>query len=244
MKAGKKFLLFTLTACFVLAGALLPSDQAYAKALTSTAEAREKALQKVKDATVIEVERDKEDGVVVYEVELVKNSKKYSLTYRASDSKLIAYKWEKTSVSARRDKSLISESKCKSLAKNQVKSATITSIRQKTDDGIDIYKVIMSSDTKKYTLEYHARTGSLIEYEWELLPADSSDTRNDYISAEEAQKIAQKKVPGATIVKTKLDIDDGVPVYEVELIKGIYEYELEIHAVTGEIIKYDKDIDD
>jgi uncharacterized membrane protein YkoI len=36
-------------------------------------------------------------------------------------------------------------------------------------------------------------------------------------------------------------MDDGVPVYEVEIIKGDYEYDVEIHAKTGKILEVDKD---
>lgn len=243
MKAGKKLSLF-LTSLFVLACALAPTDSAFAKAITSTKQAEEKALKKVEDATVIESGRDTDDGEPVYEVELVKGTKKYDITYRASDGEMIAYKWEKTSVSARRDKSLISSSKCKSLAQKQVKNATLVSIKQQTDDGIDVYKVKLQSDSKKYTLEYHARTGALIEYEWELLPSSASSDKDNDIGQAEAERIALQKVPGATVIKAKLDIDDGVPVYEVELVKGQYEYELEIHAETGKILKYEKDLDD
>ncbi len=36
-------------------------------------------------------------------------------------------------------------------------------------------------------------------------------------------------------------MDDGVPVYEVELILGNYEYEFKIHAKTGKILKQERD---
>ena len=36
-------------------------------------------------------------------------------------------------------------------------------------------------------------------------------------------------------------MDDGIPVYEIEMIKGEYEYELKIHAKTGKILEKEKD---
>lgn len=43
--------------------------------------------------------------------------------------------------------------------------------------------------------------------------------------------------------KVQLDMEDGTMVYEVEFEKGWTEYDYEINAVSGEIIKAEKDID-
>lgn len=235
-----------MTALFTLAGAFIQTDAAFAKAITSAEQAEAKALQKVKDATVVDVDYDDDDGVMVYEVKLVKGSKKYEITYRASDGKMLSYGWEKKRVDPDYDKALVDKSKCEDKAQKKVPGATITSSTKKVDNGIDIYKIKMTSKTKKYTLKYHARTGVLIEYEWELFDSSdsSSGTDSGYISADRAKEIALSKVPGARVTKCKLDTEDGVKIYEVELVKGRYEYEIEIDAKTGAITKYEKELDD
>ena len=43
------------------------------------------------------------------------------------------------------------------------------------------------------------------------------------------------------MIKVEFDMDDGVPVYEVEVINGEYEYDVEIHAKTGTILDVDMD---
>ena len=58
---------------------------------------------------------------------------------------------------------------------------------------------------------------------------------------EKAKQIALAEVPGATVVKAEFDNDDGVPVYEVELVKDAWEYEFKIHAKTGQILERDQD---
>ncbi len=68
---------------------------------------------------------------------------------------------------------------------------------------------------------------------------------NGRISYEKAKSIVLAKIPGATIVKLKLEKDDGIYVYEGEAILGNYEYEFEINASSGVIIDWDKEhIDD
>ena len=62
------------------------------------------------------------------------------------------------------------------------------------------------------------------------------------ISREQAREIALAEVPGAVesdVTKLKTDIEDGKPVYEVEIVRNGAEYDFEIDAQTGEIRKSD-----
>lgn len=244
MKISRTIRTAILAASIAAAGILAGTDSAHAAAISSEAQAEKKALQKVPNGTVTDVDRDHEKGVLVYEVEVVKGSKKYDITYRASDAKIIAYEWEKIYVDANSSKPLIGESKCRQLALRKVKNATIVSLAHKVDDGVDIYKVKMTAGSKRYTLKFHARTGALIDYEWELKPSSSSNADNTQISLEKAKNIALAEVPGGTVVKAEYDVDDGIPVYEVEIVKGAYEYEFKIHAKTGEILEREQDWND
>lgn len=70
-----------------------------------------------------------------------------------------------------------------------------------------------------------------------------SMSQSAYIGIERAKSIALKRVPGARITKIKLDYENGRPVYEGEMHKGGWEYEFDIDAVTGNIIKWEKDRD-
>lgn len=63
-----------------------------------------------------------------------------------------------------------------------------------------------------------------------------------YISKDEAISIGLKKVGNQSIlVEIESDLDDNPPKYELEIILGAYEYELEIHAITGAIIDFERD---
>lgn len=95
MKAGKKTTAVLLAAGFIMTGGLAAADGVWAAKLSSANQARQKALQKVPNAVVTGVDADRENGEQVYEVELVKGSKKYDITYRASDGKMLEYGWEK-----------------------------------------------------------------------------------------------------------------------------------------------------
>ncbi len=241
MKTGRKVTAAVLAAGMIFAGSLSDAGNVSAARISNADQARQKALQKVPDASVTDVDLDRDHGAAVYDIELVKGTKKYDLTYRVSDGKLLEYGWEKTAVSPRRSLSLISTDQCRQLALNKVKNGEIISISQKTDDGIDVYKVKMTAGNKRYTLEYHARTGALTECKWKRTAAASSNSGNRDIGLEKAKQIALDAVPGAAVYKAEADTDDGVPVYEIELVKGNYEYEFKIHAESGAILEQEKD---
>lgn len=241
MKLTKTMKAALFTACFAAAGTLAWTHSACAASISSERQAGEKALEKVPGATITETDQDYEKGMLVYEVQLVKGNKKYEITYRAKDARILEYSWEKISVSPESQKAVLSESKIKRLAQNRVKKGTIVSIARKFDDGIDYYKVKMTDSSKTFKLEFHARTGALTEYEWKYTASSNASGSSSDIGIEKAKQIALEKVPGAVVVKAESDTDDGVPVYEIELVKGRVEYEYTIHAKTGQILDWDKD---
>lgn len=67
------------------------------------------------------------------------------------------------------------------------------------------------------------------------------------ISREDAQSLAFQAAglqPGsATIRKCKLDYEGGVPVYEIELKTGFHEYEIDVDARNGAILKNKKEFE-
>ena len=74
-----------------------------------------------------------------------------------------------------------------------------------------------------------------------------SHPQPDYISKEEAKAIAltHAGVPAdeVTRIKAEFDYERGHGEYDVEFHHGSYEYEYEIHAETGKILSFDKEMD-
>ena len=68
------------------------------------------------------------------------------------------------------------------------------------------------------------------------------------LTGEEARDIALRHA-GLTLndvkgLRVEFDYDDGRPEYDVDFRSGGYEYDYEIHAETGDIITWDKELDD
>ncbi len=231
-----------LAACLALIGLLAFPSTAEAKKITSLRQAAKLAVKEVKNANVTEIDSDYEKGQLVYEVQLIKGTKEYDITYRAADGKMLSYDMEEHVFQRNSKKKIMSRKKCQNLALKKVPGGKITSLVQKYDDGVPIFKVKLTKNTKKYTLKYHARTGKLLEYGWELkTTSQNTSANNGYISLTKAKNIALAKIPGATVVKAESDRDDGIPVYEITLVKGAMEYDITIHAKSGKILEIDSE---
>lgn len=227
-----------LMAC-VTAAVAFGGNTAQAGKITSTNQAQKKALKEIKNAVVTDTETDYEDGQAVYEVTLSKGTKEYDIVYRAKDGKKIKYGWEENDIYSANETKIGDKEDCKKLALKKVKKASVVSISQNMDDGMTVYKVTLKKGNKKYKLEYLAEGKKLIEYEWEI--TKNSSGKKGYIPSSKAQEIALAKVTGGKVVKCKLDTDDGVPEYEIEIIADGIEYEFAIHAKTGKILEMEID---
>ncbi|MGL6173882.1 MAG: PepSY domain-containing protein [Cellulosilyticaceae bacterium] len=64
------------------------------------------------------------------------------------------------------------------------------------------------------------------------------------ISLEKARTIALQKVPNGLITHMELDKENGNYIYDIEILKGQYEYELKLDAFTGTGISLFKDRED
>lgn len=119
------------------------------------------------------------------------------------------------------------------------------------EDGRKVYEVeFYTKDYREYDYEISAADGAVIscDYDaetsfWKNIP---DRDRTIQITEEKAQEIALnhagKKAEDVRILRTKLDYDDGMAVYEVEFFAGENEeYDYEISAWTGEIVSRDYD---
>ena len=61
------------------------------------------------------------------------------------------------------------------------------------------------------------------------------------VTPEVAKSIMLNKVPGANVLEFSYDGDDKTPKYDGTLIKDNYEYEADVNAKTGQIIKFEKE---
>ncbi|NYF23318.1 PepSY domain-containing protein [Sporosarcina sp. JAI121] len=125
----------------------------------------------------------------------------------------------------------------------------VTQIELDREKSGDIYEVEVKSDGVEYDLDIDAKTGNVLrtDSDDEFDDDDSDDkvivSDGKFITKEAAVKIAMKQAKG-TATEVELDEDDGRVVYEIEIKDGKYEYDFDIDAISGEVLKFEKDRDD
>ena len=104
---------------------------------------------------------------------------------------------------------------------------------------------IMTKDGREVEVECDARKHTLHDFEVEYKKGDKTFTKAAKISESEAEKIALEKYNGK-IVDREYSMENGKPAYEFDIYvanKG-HEYEVEIDAVTGEILEVEMELYD
>ena len=166
----------------------------------------------------------------------------------------------------------VTEAKARETALNHagLTADAVTALWSKldTDDGLTVYEVEFKSGGYEYSYEVNATTGAIVKFEKEAdydhkgMSADvvtgattnvekgntvdpaSSVSVTEAKARETALNHAGLTAGAVTALKSKLDTDDGLTVYEVEFKSGGYEYDYEIDAATGAILKAERDWDD
>jgi uncharacterized membrane protein YkoI len=126
---------------------------------------------------------------------------------------------------------------------------TFNRVEKKRESGIMKYEIEFVGGGMEYEYEIHAATGTILKSKGkraaESEPSSPSDVPGE-IGLEKAKAIALEDA-GFTadqvkFKKAKRDREHGIVIYEIKFEKDRWEYEYEIHAATGVILK--KDIDD
>jgi Predicted membrane protein len=123
-----------------------------------------------------------------------------------------------------------------------------TKIEFELDNGVHVFEVKVSYNQKEFEYEINATTGAIIEKSIDgdnaLLPSAAT---GEYIGTDSAKAIALAhaglSANAVTEYEGKLEIERGVYIYDVEFKHGGYEYEYEISATTGDVLKVDREFD-
>lgn len=147
-----------------------------------------------------------------------------------------------TAAAQTNDSGRISQQEAEQIALKKVPGATVKKIKLEKDDGRWQYEGELITDTAEYDFEIDAATGAILKWEQESrTPKTTAAQEKETISAEKARSIVLAKVPGAEIVEWEMDRDDGRVTYEGEAYKDGMEYEFELDAYTGTILKWDEE---
>lgn len=204
--------------------------------------AQEIALAQTGGGEVISCKLDFEDGVKVYEIDIVNGNTKYEVDVCAVGSQIYKFKQSRVSmlgpqVSA---SSEVTEKQAQAIALKKTGGGTVTKCKLDVEHGRKVYEIEVTNGNKKYEMDVGVSDAKIYNYEEETIKSTTKSS-SGAITADAAKKIALKEVGGGTVMKCKLDREDGRQVYEIEIRYNGGEYEIEVDAATGKITKYEID---
>ena len=122
--------------------------------------------------------------------------------------------------------------------------------RLEREDGVMVYDISFETEGYDYDYEINASTGEIVKHEKErdnTNVSPSAADANGYIGYDRAKEIALEHAgltaDGVARLEAELDSERTKVVYDVSFDANGYEYDYEIDASTGEILKSDKERD-
>ena len=121
-----------------------------------------------------------------------------------------------------------------------VSDAALLHCRLEWDDGRQVYDIEFRAGNTEYDYKIDAATGAVLEAELEQKPAQPS---GGFIGEEAAKSaaLAHAGLSGAGFIDWELEEEDGRGVYKLEFRSGGAEYDYEIDASTGAVLKAELD---
>lgn len=123
------------------------------------------------------------------------------------------------------------------------------------DDGVVVYEFTIDNGQNRCEVEIDGNTGEVLKSELDddrlrtsSQPSqepsqDNSQPQNsqEIITEDEAKEAALARSGAGSVVRCELDRDDGSIRYEIEIRDGNKEIDVEVDAVTKEILLYEEE---
>lgn len=124
------------------------------------------------------------------------------------------------------------------------------------DDGRVVYEFTIDNGPNRCEVEIDGNTGEVLKSELEdnRLRSQPSEgpsqeksqpqSSEELITEDEAKEAALARSGAGSVVRCELDRDDGSIRYEIEIRDGNKEIDVEVDAVTKEILHYEEEVID
>lgn len=219
----------------------------------------------------LKIKFDADDGKMVYEVEFDANNMEYEYEIDAKTGIIITLDKEpkeETNVTNSNNEptnnnntnnNFIGETKAKEIALKHANVTNPQNLRVELDREDNEYSIEFTSNNIEYEYEINAKNGNIIKAEKEQVENSSHNSNhkpnnnnnnnnnttskptNNYISRDKAKSIALNHAGVSNPKELEIELDKEDNEYSVEFKSNNVEYEYEINATTGQILKAERD---
>lgn len=201
------------------------------------------------------VSLDYDDGIIVYEVELITEKYEYEVEVNALNGNIVSVGKDLLDFFIS-EWNVLSEYDIKNIiSKYGIPVNTVDmSMELQRHDGYLIYEVVFVYGGVEYEFEIlaTANRGDVITYKTKKLDSDSNDSdvsgdRTDELITEEKvleKALAQAETTENEIEDLKIELQQNGSIweYDIKFKAGYYLCELKINAQNGNVIKYERDV--
>ncbi|MBS4960506.1 MAG: PepSY domain-containing protein [Clostridiales bacterium] len=210
--------------------------------------------------TVLSIFIDVDDGLKKYNVLFIKGNYVGKFEIHPESGVILDRTMKQVKTSAQKSNA-ITAAQVKELAEKNVPGGIITDIDVDRYNAENVLKLDIQKDKFEYELKFNTESGELLssrkehnidrafmfqnlETQVSTMNKTKNKTDKNIFSVEKAKEIALQLAPGSVITDLELDYEHGMAVYEGEMRKGFMEYEFEIDAITGDVLKFSSEYDD
>lgn len=176
------------------------------------------------EANIIKTELDRDNGNYEYEIEFTAKNYKYEYDINAEDGSVMKFSKEAVASEIAETTAVTTVTSAPPTEASETPKTTTTAKPAETTK----HEITTSEQMKTTTTKAAA-------------PSSAEKT----ITAEEAKSAALKHAgltaSEVTFTKSELDYDNGIAEYEIEFYSASHEYEYDVNAATGAVIKYSKE---
>jgi len=129
-----------------------------------------------------------------------------------------------------------------------VSKESISYLKVEKDIIDNKYEIKLNDGNYNYEIEIDGKSGDIIDFEKKsisnVIPDGNGGQNNldQYKTKEEVKNIvlnhANINESNVAFTKVDMEVENGIMVYEIEFIYNNLEYEYEVNAITGDILKH------
>lgn len=206
------------------------------------------------EVTVLTIQKDREDRE--YEIKFYDDLYEYEVDVNYNSGRIVNFEKDlRNNVNSNQGGNnsninvSMTEEEARNIALQRVgknsNEVTFTRVRIDRENGITVYDVYFYDNEKEYEISIDVETKEIVSFKEDYLSNyNNTTTTNDYIGVDKAREIVLNHAgldsSDVRFSKVELDIDYHIATYEIEFYHDYYEYDYEIDAVTGEILKYER----
>ncbi|WP_054707178.1 PepSY domain-containing protein [Bacillus sp. JCM 19041] len=213
---------------------------------TSSSLSLDEAVKMAEDyvgGTMVKAVKDNDDGVALYEIDVRTDKETYEFDIAVDSGDIIEIDGDLLLTESTANPSLTKE-EADQIAKAETGLSDIKKTELERKDGQLVYESEFLLEDDDGDIQMNAETGAVLKVDDDLLAATNTTAtvQGDLLSFDDMIASLQDQFnEDVHVLESELDHDDGLAIYELDAVIGGIEYELDVNAANGEIIKQERD---